>query len=106
MVHSLESVNLVVCFTSAQASYLASLWVFVSLSASKCAECRVWCALVVSRGWGAGLRLGIGTGFPTEKMRLKFSLRSGVVGFSAKFEHSIFYLPRRGKPGRVAGGPT
>ena len=67
VVHSLESVNLVVCFTSAQASYLASLWVFVSLSASKCAECRVWCALVVSRGWGAGLRLGIGTGFPTER---------------------------------------
>lgn len=39
-------------------------------------------------------------------MRLKFSLRSGVVGFSSKFEHSIFCLPRRGKPGRVAGGPT
>lgn len=57
VVHNLESMNLDACFTllvtSAQASYLASLWVSVSLSASKCAECRVWCALV--GGWEQGL---------------------------------------------------
>ena len=51
VVHTLESMNLDVrstlLVTSAQTSYLASLWVSVSLRASKRAECGAWCALVV-----------------------------------------------------------
>ena len=57
-----------------------------------------------SRGAGRGVdsRLGSGLASLMKGKMLEFSLRGGFF----KFEHSIFCLPGRGKPGRVAGGPS
>ena len=96
-VHTLESMDLDVCstllVTLAQTSYLASLWVSVSLRASKRAECGAWCARVVGGRGGEGTQAwGSGLASLMKGKMLEFSLRGGFF----KFEHSIFCLPGEG----------